>query len=91
MAVSMLSCALAPETEEAWRDERLIMVLFLMVCHWASPVNRGSTHNEAHWGVMGGTGTGPLVIPAVGNSGLPEGVGRALVPHAPGAANRELP
>ena len=38
MAVSMLSCALAPETEEAWRDERLIMVLFLVVCHWASPV-----------------------------------------------------
>ena len=51
MAVSMLSCALAPETEEAWRDEQLIMVLFLMVCHWASPVG--------HWASLVS-----LVLPA---------------------------
>ena len=58
---------------------------------FSQSMSSSSTHNEAHWGVMGGTGIWPLVIPAVGNSGLPEGVGQALVPHAPEAANRQLP
>ena len=53
-------------------------------------MENGSAHHDAHWGVMGGTGTWPLVIPAVGYSDLPGGVGQALAPHAPGAESQEL-